>query len=146
LLNVRFLFDFSLFNSLFDIKGGVLKVGSMIHHQASTPTSKLTSSMNNTALLDDEMQTIMEKAKPVIQSTPNYDVGPILSSTPAQIIIEEKSTIKQLTPIEENFNLRPEESHIRVKSTREDFFRTKQSPVTDLSDPFNQLDPLWTFR
>ena len=118
----------------------------MIHHQSSPSTLKSTTSINNTLLLNDEMQTIMDKAKPVIQSTPNYDVGPILSSIPTSMIIEEKAAIKQLTPIEENFNLRPEESHIRVKTTREDFFRTKQSPVKDLSDPFNQLDPLWTFR
>lgn len=88
------------------------------------------------------MQTIMDKAKPIIQSTPNYDVGPILSST----IIEEKPSTKQLTSIEENFNLRPEESHIKPKTAREDFFRSKSSTVKDLSDPFNQLDPLWTFR
>jgi hypothetical protein len=111
----------------------------MYHQSSTTPILKST----NKVLFDDEVQTIMDKAKPVIQSTPNYDIGPILSSTPTT---EEKSTIKQLTPIEENFNLRPEESHIKPKSTKEDFFRTKQSSVKDLSDPFNQLDPLWTFR
>jgi len=112
----------------------------MIHHQLSTSTFKSTNT--NTVLLADEMQTIMHKAKPIIQSIPNYDVGPILSST----IIEEKPSTKHLTPIEENFNLRPEESHIKPKTTREDFFRIQKSPVKDLSDPFNQLDPLWTFR
>lgn len=88
----------------------------------------------------------MDKAKPVLQSTPNYDVGPILSSTPTSTILEEKPPVKQLTPIEANFNLRPEESHIKPKTTRDDFFRTKPSPMKDLSDPFSQLDPLWTFR
>lgn len=125
--------------------GGVLKVGSMIHHQSPTSTIKSTPSNINTLLLEDEMQTIMDKAKPIIHSTPNYDVGPILSTTPTSTIIEEKPPIKPLTAIEENFNLRPEESHIKPKTTREDFFRTK-STVKDLSDPFNQLDPLWTFH
>jgi len=124
-------------------EGGVLKVGSIMHHQSSTPTLKSSSSNNfNISLLDNEMQTIMDKAKPIIQSIPNYDVGPILSST----IIEEKSPIKQLDPIEENFNLRPEESHIKPKTTRDDFFKKKPSTEKDLSDPFNKLDPLWTFR
>jgi hypothetical protein len=118
----------------------------MIHHQLSTSTFKSTTSNTNTVLLADEMQTIMHKAKPIIQSIPNYDVGPILSSTPTSTIIEEKPSTKHLTPIEENFNLRPEESHIKPKTTREDFFRIQKSPVKDLSDPFNQLDPLWTFR
>ena len=77
-----------------------------------------------------------------MQSTPNYDVGPVLSST----IAEEKSAAKRLTPIEENFNLRPEESHIKPKTTRQDFFPIKSPSAKDLSDPFNQLDPLWTFR
>jgi len=126
------------------VKRGVLKVGSIIHHQSSTPTLKSTSSNNyfNTLLLDNEMQTIMDKAKPIVQSVPNYDVGPILSST----VIEEKSPIKQLNPIEENFNLRPEESHIKPKTKRDDFYRKKPSTEKDLADPFNQLDPLWTFR
>ncbi|CAF1159923.1 unnamed protein product [Rotaria sp. Silwood1] len=128
----------------FLVKRGVLKVGSMMHHQSST--LKSTSSNTYTHLFDDEIQTIVDKAKPIIQSIPNYDVGPILSSTPTSNIIEEKPVIKQLTAIEENFNLRPEESHIKPKITREEFFRTKSSPVKDLSDPFNQLDPLWTFR
>ncbi|CAF1355817.1 unnamed protein product [Rotaria sordida] len=130
----------------FLVKRGVLKVGSMMHHHSSTSTLKSTSSNTNTLLIDDEIQTIVDKAKPIIQSTPNYDVGPILSSTPTSMIIEEKPSIKQLTAIEENFNLRPEESHIKPKTTREDFFRTKSSTIKDLSDPFNQLDPLWTFR
>ncbi|CAF4212639.1 unnamed protein product, partial [Rotaria sp. Silwood2] len=130
------------------VKRGVLKVGSMMHHQSSTSILKSTSSNSNTVLFDDEIKTIVDKAKPIIQSTPNYDVGPILSSTPTSTLTltEEKSSVKQLTAIEENFNLRPEESHIKPKTTREDFFRTKSSPVKDLSDPFNQLDPLWTFH
>ncbi|CAF0888609.1 unnamed protein product [Adineta steineri] len=128
------------------VKRGVLNASSIIHHQSTIPTLKSTSPNTNTALLADEMQTIMDKAKPIIQPTPNYDVGPILSSTPTSTMIEEKPSIKQLTPIEENFNLRPEESHIKLKTTRDDFFRTKPSSVTDLSDPFNKLDPLWTFR
>ncbi|CAF4589523.1 unnamed protein product [Rotaria socialis] len=126
----------------FLVKRGVLKVGSMMHHQSTTSTSKSTSSNINTLSLDDEMQTIMNKAKPIVQSIPNYDVGPILSST----AIEEKPPMKPLTAIEENFNLRPEESHIKPKTTRDDFFRTKSSPSNDLSDPINRLDPLWTFR
>jgi len=114
-----------------------------MHHQSSTSTLRSTSSNNfNILSLDNEMQTIMDKAKPIIQTVPNYDVGPILSST----IIEEKLPIKQLDPIEENFNLRPEESHIKPKTKRDDFFRKKSSTDKDLSDPFNQLDPLWTFR
>jgi hypothetical protein len=125
------------------VKRGVLKVGSIMHHQSSTITLKSISPNNfNTVLLDNEMQTIMDKAKPIVQSVPNYDVGPILSST----VMEEKSPIKQLTAIEENFNLRPEESHIKPKTKRDDFFRTKSSTDKDLADPFNQLDPLWTFR
>jgi hypothetical protein len=135
-----FVFDFSL---IYFSKGGVLKVGSIMHHQSSTITLKSISPNNfNTVLLDNEMQTIMDKAKPIVQSVPNYDVGPILSST----VMEEKSPIKQLTAIEENFNLRPEESHIKPKTKRDDFFRTKSSTDKDLADPFNQLDPLWTFR
>ncbi|CAF1230111.1 unnamed protein product [Rotaria magnacalcarata] len=126
----------------FLVKRGVLKVGSMMHHQSTTSTSKSTSSNINTLSLDNEMQTIMDKAKPIVQSIPNYDVGPILSST----AIEEKPPMKPLTAIEENFNLRPEESHIKPKTTRDDFFRTKSSTTNDLSDPFNKLDPLWTFR
>jgi hypothetical protein len=118
----------------------------MIHHQSSTPILKSISPYTNSVLLDDDVQTIMDKAKPVIQSTPNYDIGPILSSTPISILTEEKPTIKQLTPIEENFNLRPEESHIKPKTKRDDFFRTKPSSANDISDPFNHLDPLWTFR
>ncbi|CAF4205004.1 unnamed protein product, partial [Rotaria magnacalcarata] len=65
----------------FLVKRGVLKVGSMMHHQSTTSTSKSTSSNINTLSLDNEMQTIMDKAKPIVQSIPNYDVGPILSST-----------------------------------------------------------------
>ncbi len=133
LLNVRISFFFYyIFLSL----GGVLKVGSMNHTPIIKPSS---SNTFNTLLFDNEVQTIIDKAKPVI---PNYDVGPILSST----VIEEKSPVKQLTPIEENFNLRPEESHIKPKTIRDDFFRKKPSTEKDLSDPFNQLDPLWTFR
>jgi hypothetical protein len=109
------------FYLIFLYQGSVLNVGSMIHHQSSTtPILKSISSNNfNTVLFDNEMQTIMDKAKPIVQSVPNYDVGPVLSST----IIEEKSPIKQLNPIEENFNLRPEESHIKPKTIRDDFFR-----------------------
>lgn len=90
------------------------------------------------------MQTIIDQAKPTatVPIVPNYDVGPILSST----VVEEKSPVKQLTAIEENFNLRPEESHIKPKTKRDDFFRKKSSTEKDLADPFNQLDPLWTFR
>lgn len=123
------------------VKRGVLKVGSIIHHQQSS-ISTLKSLSSNKILFDNEVQTIIEKAKPVIQIVPNYDVGPILSST----INEEKSPVKQLDPIEENFNLRPEESHIKPKTKRDDFYRKKPSNENDLTDPFNQLDPLWTFR
>ena len=132
-------FSFQLhFLSLYS--GGVLKVGSITH----TPILKTSPSITfNTALFDNEVQTIIEKAKPVIiPSVPNYDVGPILSST----ITEEKPPVKQLTPIEENFNLRPEESHIKPKTNRDDFFRQKPMTEKDSLDPFNQLDPLWTFR
>jgi len=89
------------------------------------------------------MQTILEKAKPVVVPTvPNYDVGPILSSD----VNEDKPIPKQLTAIEENFNLRPEESHIKPKTKRDEFFRAKSTQDKDPADPFNQLDPLWTFR
>jgi hypothetical protein len=109
-----------------------------------TPILKSSSSNTfNTIQFDNEVQTIIDKAKPIIVPTvPNYDVGPILSST----VTGDKSPVKQLTPIEENFNLRPEESHIKPKTTRDDFFRKKPSTDKDASDPFNQLDPLWTFR
>ncbi|CAF0965313.1 unnamed protein product [Adineta ricciae] len=128
------------------VKAGLLNVGSIIHDQSTSSNMKSISPNTKTVLLAEEMQTIMDKAKPLVQSTPNYDVGPILSSTPTSTILEEKPPVKQLTPIEANFNLRPEESHIKPKTTREDFFRTKPSTMKDLSDPFNQLDPLWTFR
>ncbi len=108
-----------------------------------TPILKTSSSTAfNTALFDNEVQTIIDKAKPIVAIVPNYDVGPILSST----VTEEKSPVKQLDPIEENFNLRPEESHIKPKTKRDDFFRKKSSTDKDAADPFNQLDPLWTFR
>ncbi|UJR14946.1 hypothetical protein I4U23_001927 [Adineta vaga] len=128
------------------VKRGTLNVTSILHEQSMSSNLRSTSPNTNTVLLTEEMQTIMEKSKPIVQSTPNYDVGPILSSTPTSTIIEEKPPAKQLTSIEANFNLRPEESHIKPKTTRDDFFRTKPSPMKDLSDPFNQLDPLWTFR
>ena len=121
-------------------------MGSMMHPSALT-SSKATPIPTNTLRLNDELQIIMDQAKPPMPSTPNYDVGPILSSTPTSTAIDEnKQPTKQLSPIEENFNLRPEESHIRPKTTRDDFFRPKSSVGTDLSDPFNQLDPHWTFR
>ena len=129
-----------LFSSVLSFSlGGVLTVGSVNH----TPILKSSSSTAfNTLQFDNEVQTIIDKAKPIIPIVPNYDVGPILSST----MTEEKSPVKQLTPIEENFNLRPEESHIKPKTKRDDFFRKKPSTGSDASDPFNQLDPLWTFR
>ena len=123
--------------------GGVLNVGTIARHPQSTGGKSSSIHSHPTALFEDEVQTIMDRAKPVVQSTPNYDVGPILLSTP---VIEERSPSKQLSPIEENFNLRPEESHVRPKTKRDDFFRAKPSPVADLSDPFNTLDPLWTHR
>lgn len=117
-----------------------MKVGSINNTPLLKPSLSTTF---NTALFDNEVQTIIDQAKPVVPpSVPNYDVGPILSST----ITEEKSPVKQLTAIEENFNLRPEESHIKPKTKRDDFFRHKSSTEKDLADPFNQLDPLWTFR
>lgn len=132
----------SIFSSSLSLSsGGVLKVGSITHTPLLKPSSSTTF---NTALFDNEVQTIIDQAKPVTTPiVPNYDVGPILSSTN---VVEEKSPVKQLTAIEENFNLRPEESHIKPKTKRDDFFRKKSSTDKDLTDPFNQLDPLWTFR
>ncbi|CAF4164918.1 unnamed protein product, partial [Rotaria sp. Silwood2] len=61
-------------------------------------------------------------------------------------ITEEKPSIKQLTSIEDNFNLRPKENYMKPKITQEDFFLfivgTKSTPVKDVSDRFNQLDSL----
>ena len=110
--------------------------------------SNLTSNTNTITQLNEELQTIIDRAKPMTVPTPNYDIGPVLSSpTTIPVNNDEKPTsVKELSPIEQNFNLRPEESHIRPKTTREDFFRTKSTPVKDLSDPFNQLDPLWSLR
>lgn len=128
------------------LPGGALNVSSMNNQQPANATPKPSPPNTNTVLLANEMQTIMEKAKPAAPSGPNYDVGPILSSTSPPASMEEKPPTKQLTPIEANFNLRPEESHVKPKTTREDFFRAKPAALQDLSDPFNQLDPLWTFR
>lgn len=113
--------------------------------KVSSPTTSVTSNVHQ---LNEVLQTIIEQAKPSILSTPNYDVGPILStpsSTPS-LSAEERSPAKQLSPMEENFNLRPEESHIRPRATRDDFFKAKKDSINDTSDPFNQLDPYWSMR
>ncbi|CAF1202317.1 unnamed protein product, partial [Didymodactylos carnosus] len=97
----------------------------------------------------------------------NYDIGPVrdetsidhISSNITNDTVSEENhslnetsstqdrTTRLLTSIEENFNLRPEESCIRQHITKDDFRRQSSSlNKKDLADPFNQLDSLWTFK